>query len=68
MLGQGRGLADGLDVEPDDERVVGRGRELDVGLVDGTDASVDDLDADLFDRQLLERLAQRLGRTLARRP
>ena len=53
----------GPDVEADYQRVAGRGQH-DVALVYRTDTGVDDLDADFFVGQLLERGLDRLGAAL----
>src|SRR4030081_2488294 len=62
-LGLARRLGLGLDVEAEHDGVGGRG-EHDVGFVDGTDRSVDDLETHLVGRQPFQRLRQRLDRSL----
>ena len=62
MRGVGR-RAVRTHVEADDDRARS-GSQHDVGLVDRADCAVDDLDAHLVVRELLERRAQRLDRAL----
>ena len=57
------GVAVGPHVEPDDDRVGGRGQQH-VRLVDGPDAGVDDADLDLLVRELVQRVGEHLGRPL----
>ncbi len=62
-IGDFLSLAVRLDVEADDDSVRGRS-EKHVGLGDGADTGVQDLDADLLGRHAGERIGEHFDRTL----